>query len=1213
MVFKKFRLLGYYPTNRAKLKKETEYPQEAKELSLLLKESFKEVSMLDGIDDSFAYDFLEYVFIFKDEDNHLFAYFSKDDIARITDVEYNKDTIKTVDYKYKNWFVPGEPFITNAQGADTHDFNKYPLKVQKIVNIEGVYYYKVIFSGVVVNVKLYPFEVKMLDHSEPRKEIVCAYLGISDNGEIRLVQDRASLIDDLFEVDTTHEFVYNRCQHDYKSDRDYHMLKDEYGLMHRFYGNLPENKQIYGTKIEFWIKSIHPETKNLNLIYADGIDEYIPRAWFSAEQVFEEIGENDNKPTYFDDLKEKINERDSKNLLKELFEQYNEKSNLWVFSYMNYIDEVLVPLYIKKHELEELSSMCSIMIKIQRWMAEGSTYLDNFSEETRANTLLKSQSQINKYERILKATNVVNQGNQGKFIQDIIETLNKSGRLVFSKEERIEVLINILRIYPEYMMQNLSETTKLFKLLFESPDILNGYNTTSILFILELQITKETYLLRTTAFNTNDIDLNQTVSLYNILILMGIRILSLKSEEKTKELQIRSDKARFFRFLSYLCPKDVRSYAYKCGINSLVGTLDDSRIFYWEILENFNISLLSQRMIQAPILETNINNNYFFFKDKGKSGLIWLCSTGFVIIPHKHCISYFKRNLSTLSEVKPFHHLETLPLSLGTMLPFPEISFTGKADKDYLLWTQITKNPRQLIEGCNCIPLTGERILVQVKSQNQNDNLKDLLFVTSIDNRYDSIDGAIYVKNISKRYIPDCRKIYKEGDVFFATVIPSKDNRLSLSIKDDVDDNNTISDNLSEDLNRIIQKECIDLDGITRMDKKFIQELILLIDNQIRRESSLYKREILTGYAYNLSSLASDPKSFYYNFMLRYHAAITQFNNNSSCNTDIEFARGSMPDKFPGVRTRLEIINLLKQANSSEKESFNIIIELSHKDNAIVSEFTSLLLSYMYAQKAHASDSSIREIKKDINIFLEKPDNLDFSSVATDLLVNSEDTNIEKEIEEDVQIKKDENSSTKRLKIPEDETKHTHSNIALNTLDIDLNRLLFDTITYMNFYDDNVLSFSKSKIDENISKRIAIAPYAKDGIILMVTRDGEIAKLPISSFKNKDINVEYNCPINPYRIHSHFVVPTDCYIGLYFKCGNEGSLYLNLSSEIEASTFEEATLTKVVDNQSTNIQAFILPNLNDINMDKLIGKVTNVKKIDKVTIKQLESFEVFIL
>ena len=159
MVFKKFRLLGYYPTNRARLKKETEYPQEAKELSSLLKESFKEMPTSDGVDDSFSDDFLEYVFIFKDEDNHLFAYFPKDDTARITDVEYYKDSIKIVDYKYKKWFVPGEPFVINVQGADTPDFNKYPLKVQKIVNIEGLFYYEVIFSGVVVNVKLYPFEV----------------------------------------------------------------------------------------------------------------------------------------------------------------------------------------------------------------------------------------------------------------------------------------------------------------------------------------------------------------------------------------------------------------------------------------------------------------------------------------------------------------------------------------------------------------------------------------------------------------------------------------------------------------------------------------------------------------------------------------------------------------------------------------------------------------------------------------------------------------------------------------------------------------------------------------------------------------------------------------------------------------------------------------------------------------------------------------------
>ncbi len=78
------------------------------------------------------------------------------------------------------------------------------------------------------------------------------------------------------------------------------------------------------------------------------------------------------------------------------------------------------------------------------------------------------------------------------------------------------------------------------------------------------------------------------------------------------------------------------------------------------------------------------------------------------------------------------------------------------------------------------------------------------------------------------------------------------------------------------------------------------------------------------------------------------------------------------------------------------------------------------------------------------------------------------------------------------------------------------------------------------------------------------------------------------------------------------KCGDGGNLYLNLSSEIEASTLEEATLIKVVENQSTNIQAFILPNLDDINMDKLIGKITDVKNIDMVTIKQLESFEIFI-
>ena len=211
------------------------------------------------------------------------------------------------------------------------------------------------------------------------------------------------------------------------------------------------------------------------------------------------------------------------------------------------------------------------MMKIQQWMVEGSSFVDNFSEETRANTLLKSQYQITKYDRIVKATQIVAVGEQGKFIHNIIETLRKSGRLVLSKEERIEVLINIMRIYPEYMMQNLSETTKLIKLLLDSSDTLNKDNIKTVCYILEYQIMKEICSLRTTTFNTNDIDLDQSVGLYNILILMGIRILLLNESEHLNELQIRSEKARFFRFLSYSCPKDIQPYAYTCVINSLVG------------------------------------------------------------------------------------------------------------------------------------------------------------------------------------------------------------------------------------------------------------------------------------------------------------------------------------------------------------------------------------------------------------------------------------------------------------------------------------------------------------------------------------------------------------------------------------------------------------------------------------------------------------------
>lgn len=1201
MVFKKFRLLGYYVSDHTKLKDETEYPQEAKELSSLLKKSFENLANLDKVDISFVKDFFEYVFIFKDEDEHIFAYYPKKCIARITDVSYNKSQIKIVNFKYKNWFTPGESFSI----IKSTENNKYTLKVERIINVNGFLFYEVIFNNAVVHIKLYPFEVQLLARSAPRKEIVCIYLGISEDGSIRLVQDRASIIDELFEIDTTHNFTYLKSQHDNKSDYDYHILKDGYGLTHRFYHELPEDKLVPGTLMEFWIKSIHPETKVLNLIYADSIDEYAPKVWFPADKIFDEIGEADNRTVYFDDLIDKAEKRELK-ALNDLYQQYQEENNLWVFTYMNYIDNILVSKYIKNNQLEELRSICIIMVKLQKWMAEGSKYLDYFNKETRTSTLLKSKYQITKYERIIKAIELIRSNKQGEYIQDIVNALQKSGRLVFNKEERIDILIEIMRIYPEYIMQNMSDTVVLFKSLIEADGTLITENIKSIIFYLEHHIDCEIKSLRKTSFRTNDIDLTQTITLRNVMTLIGIKILILINNNVLNELNLRSEKAKFFRFLSYTCPKDIQPIAYKCGINSLVGTLDDSTIFTWNNIKDFNLTKFCQQAGLAPTFESNTDNDFCYFKDKGKSGLIWLCSTGFVIIPHKHCITYFKRDLSLLESVRVIHNLESFPLKIGTMLPISEISFSGLADKDYELWTKIAKNPQFLRKENDNLPPVGERILVQVKAQSQNDNLKDLLFVTSIDNRFTSIDGAIYVKEISNRYIADCRKIYQEGDIFFANVMSIKDGKLSLSIKERIDQEINPTSNITDDLCRILQKKTIEIDESKRMNNNFIHELILLIDNRIRKETSKKERELLIGYAYNLSTLISDPKSFYYNFMLRYYASVEQFNSNLSGEITIPFVEGNILNMFPGVKIRRKIIDLLSKTSSLSHDSFCTLIELANNADKIVMNFTSLLLSYMYAQKGNASENSISEIKKDINAIIENPDKINLIDVIEDVASFEELNQQGKE-----EIEKDKFVKTIIIETKENVEPKTKNELEID--DLQKESACFDSTINLNFFDDKTLSLSKTKLDvENLSNRIEIEPYTQNGIIIIITKDGELLKLPVNTIKDKKLNQKYECPINPYRIGKFFVVPTDCYIGMVYHTSNEIEIFADSTANIPDSSFVEANLKTVSTNQILKMQPFILPIMEDIQLNLSLRKSISVDKVDSQTIELLESFGVFI-
>lgn len=108
--FPRLKLLGYYAFPNQKMYPEGEYPERAARLAELLSSTFNNIESLDDVSAHFKSVYARAVLIFRDFESNLYAYFPKDNIARITNVIYNKNNISLPARRMRGWFTPGEPF-----------------------------------------------------------------------------------------------------------------------------------------------------------------------------------------------------------------------------------------------------------------------------------------------------------------------------------------------------------------------------------------------------------------------------------------------------------------------------------------------------------------------------------------------------------------------------------------------------------------------------------------------------------------------------------------------------------------------------------------------------------------------------------------------------------------------------------------------------------------------------------------------------------------------------------------------------------------------------------------------------------------------------------------------------------------------------------------------------------------------------------------------
>ena len=862
-------------------------------------------------------------------------------------------------------------------------------------------------------------------------------------------------------------------------------------------------------------------------------------------------------------------------------------------------------LCFRKHKIEELASASQIMIKLQEWMVEKSTFLDLFTSDTKDDIILKSTCQIQKYQRILLAIDIVKNGEQYEYINNIVSSILMSGRIAIRRDERIEVMTYILKLYPDYIIQDIEATSNLIKALISLDEGINQYHIDVIINLLNYYIEYNTRQIRKTTIRTNDIDTTRTINIKEILTLIGLKILIYSSDKWFNEIQNRESKARFFRFLSFLCIDSRQTTILDAAINALVGILNDKEIFTWENITHINTINLSNLTANAAILDCNLGNDYYY--NSGRSGILSLDPTGFTIVPYKQCITSLLSKTTSLEEVNIIHNLESLPLKLGSMYNYKSLVPGDGAVEQFLMWNAVTRTPANLEKTLKPLPQTGDVVKIMVKEQNQPDNLKWLIFVTVVDNRFQSVQGAISVKEISSKWIEDARTVFSPGDILFATVCSTSNDRFSFSIKEEANKYATISSSAAEDArNLVINKTDDNISNI--LPKGFVQEFILLVDMRIRKESSIKNKLTLIGYAYCLSALLGDPKSYYYDFILRYYASIDKFITGRY--KDVAIPVSINTDKyFKNITSKLHLIELLEMTDSSNEEGITSLAQLSSQEsNNDVGKISSMLLTYLYAQKANFSPKVLSTIKSELNEYISNPEVLNLSALD-DSNKDTSECDYEDDITDNDDFTSDEiiNSVQEIASTPE-----TDEEIASNGTFIESKKFVPFTLTILDDSSIKLLEDNKNNVTDSVIN-IPIKQYAEKGHLIIVNNNAGISKIPVSTFSSMQFDERiYDC-INPYNLSNHFTVATDCIVGIVLTTDNGRYVELKNTNEIPDSTICNVHYTEPQCDRISRHQAFILPEDNGIEgLAEYYNRNVECESIPQGIIKSLESYGIYI-
>lgn len=291
----------------------------------------------------------------------------------------------------------------------------YNFIIERIAEAKGNYYYVIQVEHKECWIRMYPFEI----YQGSKKNIIrCEYRGMDSFGSHIFVEDKLSILYELYEENKEYEFRYVKDSVDTEGELC-SILKDEYGLTHCLYEPLT-SEQKDKKNLKCVVTSFNKTKKMLTLhlinrantnylIENNSTDKKVTTIeWMDAETLFKMIGKEHLLNEFFYEVQNVAIYGSSES---DFIKLYQERNKEWIKHYLNYLDRRYKYILIQSENLEKLREFANLMIELiyQIIACQGKLVAKQFPK-------------LNKYEGFKKAIDILLIGTLNDFYKRLSQT-----------------------------------------------------------------------------------------------------------------------------------------------------------------------------------------------------------------------------------------------------------------------------------------------------------------------------------------------------------------------------------------------------------------------------------------------------------------------------------------------------------------------------------------------------------------------------------------------------------------------------------------------------------------------------------------------------------------------------------------------------------------------------------------------------------------------